>query len=559
MVGLLWNHLGSEAPRGEGFRFLTPEYPTYFDGNFWNGYMDPQPLNEHEFLVSFGGAGGQKNRLYLLDSRGNQTCLWEEAGDLGCYNPLALRPRKRPPVIPLTAPPDEFEYIDPVVAGICPNDSIQGTLALYDVYEGLQGHVHRGEVKALQIMELVPKTRPHTGGYAWNISPLIGRGTFYVRRLIGTVPVEEDGSAHFTAPALRDISFNALDADGRVLQKMGSTTQILSGEKQSCIGCHEHRSVAPVPAAHRPLAAGRAPSTPARPDWGTGGIIDYCLVVQPVWDEHCAKCHGGARPDGQLDLSGDKTRYFNMSYDMLIDRGFVHHLPQNGADQDLTTPKGNGSLASRLVTGKYLEPDHYGVALSPDERQRVYTWIDANVPYYHTYLYTDGGVNGARDRWYDDLPDGWFQRNFAPVFMRRCYECHKRTVEISDAWLGHRTVTVTSKVWTDITIMDQGLQIESSVAPFGPEYRINLTHPEWSQMLTAPLAKESGGLGFCKDSTGKPIFRDAADPDYRAMLGAMEKGRRMLELNPRVDMLPRPDPMHPETYAPSLHRPRVMP
>ena len=269
-------------------------------------------------------------------------------------------------------------------------------------------------------------------------------------------------------------------------------------------------------------------------------------------------CHSGPRPAGTFDLSGDKTRYFNMSYDMLIDRGFVHHVPQNGADQDLTTPKGNGSLASQLIvgTGKYLEPDHYGVAISPDERQRIHTWIDANVPYYHTYLYTDGEVNGARDRWYDDLPDGWFQQEFAPVFRRRCYGCHQRTVDISDAWLGRRSVVVTSSVWTDITIMDQGLQIENAVATFGPEYRINLTHPEWSQMLTAPLAKEAGGLGCCQGADGQPVFPTAADPDYRAMRDALEQGKRMLELNPRVDMLPRPDPAHPEAYAPSLLRPR---
>ena len=236
----------SRGARGAGFRFLTPEYPTYFDGNFWNGYLDPHPLNEHELLVSYGGDGDQKNRLYYLDSRGNRKCIWEEAGVLGCYNPLALRPRNRPPVISPAAAPQEFAFIDPVVAGIAPDDSQQGTFVLYDVYEGLPESVCRGEIKALQIMELVPKTRPHSGGYAWNISPTIGRGTFYVRRLIGTVPVEEDGSAHFIAPALRDISFNALDDQGRVVQKMGSTTQTMPGETQSCIGCHEHRSTAPL-------------------------------------------------------------------------------------------------------------------------------------------------------------------------------------------------------------------------------------------------------------------------------------------------------------------------
>ncbi len=227
-----------------------------------------------------------------------------------------------------------------------------------------------------------------------------------------------------------------------------------------------------------------------------------------------------------------------MSYDMLIDRDFVHHLPQNGADQDLTTPKANGSLASRLVLGKYLEPDHYGVALSPDDRQRVYTWIDANVPYYHTYLYTDGTVNGARCRWYDDHPDGWFQKEFAPVFMRRCFDCHKRTVDISDAWLGRCTVTVTSKVWNDITLMSQGLQIENSVPTFGPEYRINLTHPEWSQMLTAPLAKSAGGLGLCKASQDQPIFAGTNDSDYQTILKALRRGAELLKANPRVDMLP---------------------
>ena len=78
-------------------------------------------------------------------------------------------------------------------------------------------------------------------------------------------------------------------------------------------------------------------------------------------------------------------------------------------------------------------------------------------------------------------------------------------------------------------------------------------------MLTAPLAAAAGGLGLCRDVQGKPIFADTADPDYGALLGALEKGRRMLERNPRVDMLPRPDPAHPAAYVPSLQRPRVIP
>jgi hypothetical protein len=559
VVGLLWDQLGQEAPRGEGFRWLTPDYPTYFDGGFEHGYIDPFPINENEFLVSYGGDGGRKSRIYLLDSRGNKTCIFEDAANLGCYNPIQLQPRRRPPVIPAQGRAEEFTYVDPVISGICPDESKTGVLLLDDVYNGLEGSVKRGEIHSLQIMELVPKTRPHAGNYAYNISPLIGRGTFYVRRLIGTVPVETDGSAHFVAPALRDISFNALDAEGRVIQKMGSSMQLMPGELYSCAGCHTYQNAPGALGRAAPLAGKQAPAVPQRPDWGTQGIIDYVQVVQPVWDKYCVKCHSGAAPNGGLDLSGDKTRYFNMSYDMLIDRGLVHHVPQNGADHDLTTPKANGSLASGLLQRLDADLCGHGQTIPRDDRQRVYTWIDANVPYYHTYLYTDGGVNGARDRWYDDLADGWFKKEFEPVFMNRCYDCHKRTVDISDAWLGNRTATVTSKVWSDITIMDQSLQIENSTPVFGPDYRINLTHPEWSQMLTAPLAKQAGGLGLCQGKDGAAVFKDVNDADYQAMLQALQKGRKMLELNPRVDMLPRPDPAKPEAYAPGLQRPRVMP
>jgi len=78
-------------------------------------------------------------------------------------------------------------------------------------------------------------------------------------------------------------------------------------------------------------------------------------------------------------------------------------------------------------------------------------------------------------------------------------------------------------------------------------------------MLTAPLAREAGGLGFCKGPGGQAVFRGIDDPDYRTMLDALRKGKRMLERNPRVDMLARPDPARPESYAPSLQRSRVIP
>ncbi|KKM23600.1 hypothetical protein LCGC14_1613540, partial [marine sediment metagenome] len=534
MIGLVYNGLGEEAPRGTGFRWITDELPIVADTSFPWGFQNAFPINEHLFLVSYGGDGEHRMRIYLLDDRGNRKCIYEDAA-LGCWHPLLLRPRKRPPVIFPAGESPQFVRRDQVEENGDP-DSRSATFVVQDVYEGLFPHVERGEIRQLQIMEQVPKTHPHTGGYAWDISPIIGRGTFYVRRLIGTVPVEEDGSACFTAPATRDISFNALDAHGKTIQRMGSTMQAMPGETISCIGCHEHQSEAP-PQKRMAMALGREPSVPQRPDWGTNGVIDFVHVVQPILDKYCVECHSGATPDAQLDLSGDKTRYFNMAYNQLVEMGWVHYVAMGNTDYEHNVPKTYGSTISRIC--KYLDKPHEGVTVPPEDRRTIYAWIDANVPYYGVYHYTDGTVRGARDRWYAHKPDQWFDRDFLPVFKRRCYQCHTRQIDISQPWEGVTLKTVTSKVWNGITLNGHGFAGFDPYTPlYGPAQRINLTHPEFSQVLSAPLSKQAGGLGLCQPKEGMPRpFVDRSDPDYQAMLGALRRGQETLTAHPRVDML----------------------
>ena len=547
MIGLIWNQLGFEAPRGEGFRWITNEMPSVGDTTLPWGYRDPYPLSERLFLASFGGDvsssgnGGRKNRLYLLDDRGNRKCLYEAADDLGCWNPMPLRPRRRPPVLSSASENPRFVHRDPSRRNRDPDDSLTGTFVLQDVYQGLSPTVRRGDIRAIQIMEQVPRVGTIRGKALFGHWTTIGRGTMYVRRIIGTVPVEADGSAHFVAPANRDISLNVLDAEGRAIRRMGSTTQLMPGETVGCIGCHESRDSAPRHSTDTvPLAMRRAATVPEYPAWTDKGILDFNRVVQPVLDEYCAECHAGAQPEAAVDLSGDRTHFFSMAYDQLLDRGLVHYIPVAGTDHAESAPNSRGAMVSRIR--EYIETDHSGRALPGEARRRIYAWIDANVPYYGTYDVTDRRVVGGRDRWYVDQPGGWFQKEFLPVFNRRCMPCHQRYVTPQTYNYnpgGDGKLLVSSKLWTDTALrqFQLGHGRISFTGQIGPDHRINLTHPEWSQMLTAPLPKGAGGLGLCRplSQEGRPEpFADKTDPDYRAILKALRQGHQKLTANPRI-------------------------
>ena len=71
-------------------------------------------------------------------------------------------------------------------------------------------------------------------------------GTFTLERILGTVPVAEDGSAYFEVPALRSLFFIAMDADRRAVKRMQSFVSVMPGETTGCVGCHEDKDEVPV-------------------------------------------------------------------------------------------------------------------------------------------------------------------------------------------------------------------------------------------------------------------------------------------------------------------------
>jgi hypothetical protein len=261
-----------------------------------------------------------------------------------------------------------------------------------DVTQGLGG-VPRGTVKQLRIVQVFPKT-------TWLANrPRMGvAGEENGRAILGTVPVEPDGSAYFELPAGKPILFQALDERGMAYQTMRSLTFVQPGEQTACVGCHEPRMSSPPVAATPPLAARRRPSRIDLGRWG-GRPFGFVEVVQPVLDQHCVRCHGGEQTAADLDLSGVPHQGFTRSYWALSgppgawkSRGFdpalneTHLVPRFvQRNQIQITPAGGqyGARGSRLM--KLLLDGHEGVQLSADEIRRLATWIDLNAVFYGVY------------------------------------------------------------------------------------------------------------------------------------------------------------------------------
>ncbi len=368
---------------------ITPEipFPEAESRNIREYYTSPWPLSEKYFLVGYSamplvwepganppGALG----IYLLDKFGNRELIYRDPA-IGSTNPIPLVSRPAPPVIPSDLPTEAPPA---------------GEMSLADVYQGL-GKIPRGSIKRLRIVQIFPKTTPIAN------RPAVGlAGEENGRAILGTVPVEPDGSARFTVPALKPILFQALDENGFAYQTMRSATYVQPGEKVSCVGCHENRLTAPVSA--RPMAMQRPPSK-IEPGRLGGRPFSYVEMVQPVWDKHCVACHApGKKQSGGIDLTGTPLRGFSQSYWSLCGRDNFNGggtNPQNAAKAlvprfgarnqvQVTLPGGMyGARGSRLM--KLLRDGHENVKLSADELRRVAAWIDCNAIFYGVNLPED--------------------------------------------------------------------------------------------------------------------------------------------------------------------------
>ena len=335
-------------------------------------YEDPYPLSDKYFLCSRMTGVGEQMGICLLDVFGNEILLHVESA--GCFDPMPLASRPRPPVIP--------SRID-----LTQKD---GYFYVSNVYEGTgMENVPRGTIKQLRVV-VSPEKRFWTGpgwdGGTGQQAPGMAWNDFNNKRILGTVPVESDGSAFFAVPADTFVYFQVLDEKGMMVQSMRSGTIVRPGERAGCVGCHEHRQKG-VSYGSASMAMRRG-SSRLQPWYGQPRNFGYLTEVQPVFDKYCVSCHDYGKEAGKkLNLAGDLNACFNTSYVEIRSKNYVHVIGAGPAEVQL--PGSWGSRVSRLV--KVLTEGHgkpeidRQVKLDREGLDRIVTWIDLNAPYYPEY------------------------------------------------------------------------------------------------------------------------------------------------------------------------------
>jgi hypothetical protein len=474
-------------------------------------YRDPWAFSERAFMAAHGP------EIVLMDESGRMQTICrlppaDVTAGLECHEPRPVIGRPREPILPRTS-----DRSEPT-----------GRLVLGDVYQGRSmAGVRRGEIKKLLVLETLPKPMNYTGG----MEPLSYGGTFTLEHVLGTIPVEPDGSAYAELPALRSLFFVALDEDDLSVKRMQSFLTVMPGETTTCVGCHEQRTLSP-PRQPRPLAAlGRGPSR-IEPIRGVPDVLDFPRDIQPVLDRHCLPCHDCDRHAGGVTLSGDHGPIFSLGYYSITARNLVAD-GRNGMGN--RPPRAIGSSASRLL--RLLDGSHHGAKASATERQVVRLWIETGAAYPGTYAALGTGMVGGfeivdRSIRLDRSDLEWPSTQASiEVMQRRCGGCHgaDRPLPLSVSHL------VGPGGWGSAV---QGAPPWEALAPndirrrWSRDLFYNLSRPEKSLLLLAPLAKGVGGLERC----GKPVFSHTSDPDYQAVLRTIRDAKRHLDEIKRFDM-----------------------
>jgi hypothetical protein len=451
----------------EAIKHITPETP-YSETKGWPEphYSHPFPLTEDIFLASRANHRVHKqgqvppaaNRgIYLIDSFGGREKIYEDP-EVATFSPIPIRVRPTPPALPTMTPPKAEPY---------------GTVFLQNAYltrNDPDGIIKPGMIKAIRINALGVQPR------ASRMSVTMTVPNDIPKKVLGTVPVDENGSATFRIPANVSVQVQSLDENGMALLTEKSLFYLQPGEQRSCIGCHE--AVGTTPDMRSVAKLRRKKPMDLRPAAGPQykGGMSFVRTVQPVLDRYCVECHGlGKDEKGKsINLIYDNGRY-PKSLSEIVKRG-QHRVGDKGymngkykgtdVNYNISRPRRfyayENKVAHLLVNGDKNHPK-----LSEVDREsymRIIEWLDLN-----GQCYGDMFPNKLEERRF----------NGAGLTALRAY--------VKELF---------------------GEKVAAQ-----PEYAlVNLVQTDESRILMMPLPEKAGGWGQIKG------YKDRNDPKYKKMV-----------------------------------------
>ncbi len=444
---------------------ITPELPFPETEGWADGaYATPWPISEDLFLVAYSAAPHTRpyNRratndfaIYLVDTLGGRELIYRDES-MSCFCPIPIQPRPTPPTLP-SLPVAESASAEAT-----------GVFFVQNVYEGTD-QLAPGSVKSLRVVRVDSQTTQAV--------PPRSQVLFETaKKILGTVPVSEDGSVAFRAPAGESLLFQLVDEHGMAVMGMRSFTYLHAGETVSCVGCHAGSK---APPARIPVSADvtiHELRPPAGPRYAGG--LSFVRTVQPVLDRHCISCHGLEQTAGSLNLLGTiedksvdvKNLLASTAYNSLVARKGLVAMALRNQETDSSRPKDYFSHAGRLAT-MLVEGDEHHKPLDPESFQRVADWLDLNAQFFGDYSWN-------KDEWRRPDPKGeselraHIRKTFGPALAEQPYAA-----------------------------------------------LVNVGLPAESRILKAPLAKTAGGWG----QLTRGAWPDTEHPDYKRTHQLVEK------------------------------------
>jgi hypothetical protein len=390
-------------------------------------FQFPYPFNEEYFLATSDPINWRSDDpffLYFMNADGRREVVASD-DKFDCKQAVPLAPRTK-------------SFIRPTQVDYTKD---KGYYYVQNVYHGPGAKgLKKGTIEKLRVVSIEFRAAPirlnsgsnDEGGVpVFNIAstPIaLGQGAWDVKRVLGEVPVEEDGSAMFEVPARTPVYFQMIDTAGYVAQTMRSWSTLQPGETFSCIGCHEDKNES-VPMANKSLAMAKGVQS-LQPFYGMNEGFSFRKHVQPILDKNCVSCHNnrhskmlneGVNSVADMVNESDKNNADENSAFSLLDRPIIEHVagrewndaylnllqasynvdqrgphtikgsfkselvnwPGMQSVPTLLPPYYRGAATSKLM--KMLKQGHGKTNLSKKELDIISCWIDLQVPYCGDY------------------------------------------------------------------------------------------------------------------------------------------------------------------------------